>query len=185
MLDAIPEIQVHLDGVYSPKSVRLYGTLYRYVRVCRRQVWLQSRNISPDPDDDSLLIGRLIHEEFFSSGRYHRELWLNGSSIDVLLEDEGELIVMEVKRSASLIESYVLQLAFYMYLLRYRGLMTHGVLSFPLERRSLTVEWRPELLRLLRNATLEIEGLVLLRKPPPVEGRPWCRRCAYRDLCYE
>ena len=180
--DLIEEILVHQDGVYSKRGVRLYGTLYRYVKVCDRQLWMQVRGISPDPENDYLLLGKLIHEEFFPN--YSKEVWFYGTVMDVILEDGGQILVMEVKRKMSLLESYVMQLAFYLYLLRYKGLSTEGILSFPLERRRLSISWSPELGKALREATLKIEEIALSPKIPPAIRKPWCKSCAYKDLCF-
>jgi CRISPR-associated exonuclease Cas4 len=38
------------------------GTLVWYYSICKREVWLMSRNISPDQRDTNIDIGRFIHE---------------------------------------------------------------------------------------------------------------------------
>ncbi len=180
--EPIPEIIVYTDGVYSRRGVKLYGTLYRYSEVCERQLWFQARRISPDPEDDLLLIGRLIHEEFFSN--YSKEVWLHGTAMDIVLEDGGKLIIMEIKRSMSLLRSYILQVGFYLYLLRYRGIDANAVLTFPESRRNITISWTNQLAELIREATLKIERVVLSEDVPRPNRKDWCKVCAYRDLCY-
>jgi len=179
--ELVQEIIILPDAVYTRKGVKLYGTLYRYSKVCERQLWMQMRKIGPDPDNDLLLIGKLIHEEFFPA--HKKEIWLHGTVVDVILEDGGNLLVMEIKRKLSMLESYALQLGFYLFLLRYKGLEPEGVLSFPEERSRITISWSYELASALKEATTEIERIGLLPEIPPLRKKPWCKTCAYKDLC--
>ena len=45
------------------------GTLMWYYMICKREVWLMSRNIVPDQKDTNIDIGRFIHETSYTRNK--------------------------------------------------------------------------------------------------------------------
>jgi hypothetical protein len=82
-------------------------------------------------------------------------------------------------------EAHRLQLLYYLYLLRERGLNLKGVLSYPEQNRREIVELDDQGLQTLQQA---LEALQQLRTSPlpPQVPRPMtiCRTCAYQELCW-
>jgi CRISPR-associated exonuclease Cas4 len=78
-----------------------------------------------------------------------------------------------------------MQLAYYLYQLRLRGVETHGVLHYPNQRRKERVELTPQLEAELQEVLEQIESL--RRQPlPPVVPEPMriCASCAYEEFCW-
>jgi len=154
------------------------GTMLWYSALCEREVWLMSRGITPDPDGARLDAGRAIHE--LSYPRARKELEMEGMKVDVV---DGRMIG-EVKLSSRYLGAARLQLLYYLYRLRLRGVEARGELLVPLERRREEVvldgESEAELMRAMRRIR-EIAGM---ERPPPPRWTHFCRRCAYRYYCW-
>ena len=51
-----------------PSGRLITGTMVWYYFICKREVWLISREITPE-EDESLEVGRAVHEIFYRSMR--------------------------------------------------------------------------------------------------------------------
>ncbi|MCM8804503.1 MAG: CRISPR-associated protein Cas4, partial [Candidatus Omnitrophica bacterium] len=92
--------------------------------ICSRKLWFFSRQISPDPEWEFLEIGRLISETAFQ--RDKKELTSDGMKIDVLKRRNKDMVVGEIKKSSKGLKSAIMQLAFYLYNLKKKGLNLKG-----------------------------------------------------------
>ena len=61
---------------------KINGTLMWYYGICKREVWLMSRNIVPDQSDTNIDIGRFLHETAYS--RNKKEIEFGNVKFDVL-----------------------------------------------------------------------------------------------------
>lgn len=163
------------------KNSPVNGTLIWYYYICKRQVWFISHGIEPSQENEHILMGRLIHEEFYRHQR--KELLIDGKiKIDLI---RGRKLVGEIKKSSRYLKSAKMQLAFYLlYLKEVKGLKLKGVLLVPEERKNIEVELTEELERELERAIKEIEKVVKSEKVPELKKTPYCSKCAYRELCW-
>lgn len=159
------------------------GTLIQSYFICQRQLWLMSRQLTPDQDHPYLAMGRLIDES--SYGRERKKINFENIVLDFVRSEDGEgLIVGEVKKTSRAINSARMQLAYYLYRLKEEGLLAKGILLFPQERKREPVELTPELEQKLQKVFAEIKEILRLEKPPPVEKIPYCKQCGYKEFCY-
>ncbi len=158
------------------------GTLIWYYYICPRQVWLISHQLTPDAEDQNILIGRLIDETAY--GREKKELIVGSSKIDVYRFTEGQLLIGEVKKSSRYRESARMQLAFYLKELAARGVQAEGELRFPTEKTKEKVILNEKTIAALARAEEEILQLIELEKPPPPAKTRFCRPCAYAEFCW-
>jgi CRISPR-associated exonuclease Cas4 len=77
-------------------EIKVSGTHLWYYTICKRQVWLISRQITPDQEDDNLLLGRYIDRESYR--RLKRSLIVDNNKIDVFFHEEEKLVVAEVEK---------------------------------------------------------------------------------------
>lgn len=161
---------------------RVNGTLVWYWAICKRQVWLMARQITPSHEDDNLLIGRALHESAY--GRERKEVHVENLKLDLMRTAEGELVVGEVKKSSRYAESARLQLTYYLYRLWKLGVEAKGRLHFPLERKTEDVVLDEKTVRQMAQMEREIAALIDRETPVPAEWSRWCRKCAYRELCW-
>ena len=73
-------------------SLELTGTQINYYFVCKRKLWLHSRNISFESSSDLVKLGSLIHKDSYK--RKKKEIRIGNISIDYA--NKGE--IHEVKK---------------------------------------------------------------------------------------
>lgn len=158
------------------------GTEVNYYAVCRRKLWLYSHHLELEKSNDRVALGALLHE--MSYPRLPRREVLIDSLIKVdILEGSGK--ILEVKYSQKLAEAARLQVLYYLYYLKHKGLTgLVGELRFPRQRRIEQVYLTEEAERQVEVALGEIARLKELPAPPPGEWTPICRPCAYAEFCW-
>ncbi len=198
-------IEIPEEG-WSEMAVRGYE-LNAWV-VCPRKCWFIQRQLMMEPHSPFVELGRLIHQEALHERQHHQPAFIEvpiegfaqidkiagelaeffSPSLDHLAgstNPEKKILVYEIKRSPRKQEAHRLQLLYYLYLLRERGLNLKGVLSYPEQNRREIIELDDEGLQTLQNA---LEALQQLRNSPlpPQVPRPMtiCRTCAYQELCW-
>jgi CRISPR-associated exonuclease Cas4 len=163
----------------APKQT-ITGTLVWYYFICKREVWLMSRGITPDEDFSFLEVGRAIHEVYYE--RMLKEVSLEGMKLDLV--KYGEMLVCEVKTSSKFLQAAKFQLLYYLYRLEKIGLKMCGEIRIPKERKRIKVYLNEEDKNLLLKALKEIKEIANLEKPPAPEKTPFCKKCAYKDFCW-
>ena len=162
--------------------VKVSGTLMWYYFVCKREVWLMSREVTPFEEDDLLEIGRLIHEDSYK--REKKEVDLFSMKIDVLRKTNGRLLIGEMKKSSSYLMPARMQLLFYLYRLKEMGISAEGELLVPKERKKEKVILSEEAEEKVKNAISDIQKIIALETPPPAVKTHFCNKCAYKDFCF-
>ena len=78
-----------------------------------------------------------------------------------------------------------LQVAYYLHVLRERGVDTTGILHYPRQRRREEVRLDEALEKELRSVLAAIARLRKTTIPPRLlKNRRLCRNCAYEELCW-
>lgn len=157
------------------------GTLIQSFTICKRQTWLMAHQIIPDQENPYIEIGRLIDEESYERDR--KKINFENVVIDLIRSDGEDIVVGEVKKSSRAEDSARLQLAFYLYKLKEKGIKVKGLLLFPDERKKLAVELTSELEEELEKIFRDIERIILNDNPPPFKKIPSCKKCGYREFC--
>ncbi len=157
------------------------GLEVQYCVVCPRKCWLFQRGLGIEQGSDRVALGRLTHERTFQRFQMRNVLIENYLQID--FAEEG--VVHEVKHSQASERAHRLQLAYYLWSLRARGIETVGILHYPRQRRREVLELTPELENELHLVLNQVEQLRTKPTPPQVE-RPMnlCRNCAYQEFCW-
>ena len=157
------------------------GTLIWYYMICRRELWLMAHALNPDEDDPNIEYGRFLHERAYA--REGSEVGLGSSKMDRVIERNGQVVVVEIKKSSRAIESARTQLAHYLMELEERGITAQGELRFPEERHKemiiLDDAWRER----LRNIKEDIVNITAEPNPPPAKRISWCSHCGYMEFC--
>lgn len=158
------------------------GTLMWYYAICKREVWLMSRNIVPDQKDTNIDIGRFIHETSYD--RSKKEIEFGNVKFDVLLKTKNEMIIGETKKTSKFQEASTMQLLYYLRELKNAGINARGVLQYPEEKKRVEVELTEERIILLEKNEKEIEEIIDNSTPPSVIKNKYCKSCGYREYCY-
>lgn len=158
------------------------GTLMWYYKICKREVWLMSRNIVPDQRDTNIDIGRFIHKT--SYGRNRKEIEFGNVKFDVLLNTKNEFIIGETKKTSKFQEASKMQLLYYLRELKKANINAKGVLLYPEEKKRVEIELTEDNLLALEYSETEIISIMNNEIPPPVIKNKYCRSCGYREYCY-
>lgn len=164
------------------KEISVTGTLIWYYFICKREVWLMSRQLTPDQNDTNVALGRFFHEESYN--RDLKEISLGNIIIDVIKKDNGQIIVGEVKKTSKFKESARMQLLFYLKQLKDLGIVATGYLMFPKEKKRLEIELTEKEEKELDKVINDILRIVYMDKPPKIGKIVYCKNCAYNETCY-
>lgn len=163
-------------------DLHVTGTLVWYYHICPREVWLMARNLVPDQDDANIDLGRFISENTYE--RDKKEISVGHIKLDILRQDQGRLVVGEVKKSSKYQKSATMQLAFYLQELKEIGIDAEGELMFPKEKKKVRVKLTLELISEIERTKREILRIVYLEYPQPPKKISFCRNCAYSEFCW-
>ena len=161
---------------------KITGNLVNAYFICPRKVWLFAHEISPSLENPYLEMGRLIGEETYK--REKKEITIGNLKIDLIKKEDGNIVVAEIKKSSKGINAAKMQLLFYLYQLREKGIEAKGELLIPKERKKMPVELSEEKEEELRKAFVDIKKILKMGTPPAPKRIPFCRNCAYREFCW-
>ena len=164
------------------KGCNITGSLIKAYLFCPRQAWLLARQILGNQDNDFLSIGRFVSKKSYE--REKKEIVIDGGKVDFLKSKDGEILVVEVKKSSKFIKTAKFQLLFYLYQLEKSTQKVEGEIRIPNEKKiikvSLTNSEKLKLEKLLK----EIKSCISLEHPPKVKFSAKCKRCSYVEFCF-
>ncbi len=157
------------------------GTLIWYYHICTRQVWFMGHAIEPEQEDERVRYGKTLSEIVF------RRVGTREVSIDnrIKIDLVKGGVIMEVKKSSKYEKASLMQLAYYLYYLKKeKGISVKGVLLFPEERRRVNVSLDENLEREIERVIDDVKAILNMPVPPPPVKKRYCRKCAFRYLCW-
>lgn len=166
-------------AIQKHQSLSYTGTQINYYFVCKKKLWLFSRNLAMEQTSDLVRMGRLIHETSYP--RKFKEITIDNIKIDFL---ERGCEIHEVKRSKRIEKAHVYQLLYYLYYLKKLGIDARGIINYPLLRKTAEVELTEEKKKEMEGVLGEIEQILSQEKPPLVEKKSYCKKCSYYELCW-
>jgi CRISPR-associated exonuclease, Cas4 family len=157
------------------------GTLVWYSYICERQVWLIGNGIEPPQDNPLLEKGRAIHEIFYPE--FGKEFVIdNAIRIDLVA---GNQMIAEIKSSSKHLKSAEMQLAFYLYYFKKeKHVILKGKIRIPTEKKTFYVELTEDLEREIEERIRIIENILSLPNPPKPVRIKYCKKCAYKEICW-
>lgn len=164
------------------EALKVGGMEVNYLVVCPRKLWLYAHHLRMEPLSDKVSLGALLHETAYPR-LLRRELFIDSLiKVDFV---EGSEKVLEIKYSRKMEEAAKLQLLYYLYYLKRRGVEgLTGEIRFPKERRKIEVELTEEGEGQVEEALRKVAEVKGLPKPPDAEHSGLCRYCAYAELCW-
>jgi CRISPR-associated exonuclease Cas4 len=161
---------------------RISGVQLNYYFICKRKLYLFSKGITFEKENEDVKIGRLIEQSYYTREKKNR--MVDAINIDgINFEDD---VLYEVKKSSKNESSDIWQLKYYMfYMKHYKAtIISKGVLRYPEEHRNvivvLTAADEAEILQILAG----IRVIIKQSKAPPVIKKRICKACAYHDFCF-
>ncbi len=161
------------------REMHITGVKIAYYFICHTKLWLFSHNITMERENEYVELGKLIHE---SSYRGHREVQLGDIAIDYI--KRGDVVeVHEIKKSGAMEDAHRMQVLYYLYYLKKRGIKARGVIDYPKQRKRVVVELTDESEKEIERVMGEIERIEKGQMPPPRRERI-CKKCAYYEFCF-
>jgi CRISPR-associated exonuclease Cas4 len=161
-------------------SVRITGVKVNYYHVCKTKLWLFSHNINLEKENDSVAIGKMLHEDRYKKN--FKNITIDGISIDFLKAGQ-KLEIHEIKKSKRMDAADKAQLLFYIYYLKKRGFEATGILNYPLLNKTEKIELNPEDEKSIETDIEDIKRAILGPIPSP-ERKKICLKCAYQEFCF-
>ncbi len=153
------------------------GMMVHYYVVCPTKLWLFSRGITMEEESELVRMGRILHEIRYKGEE--KELLIDRIKVDFVRKG-GILEVHETKKSDALEEADIAQVKYYLYVLRSKGIDTIGYIHYPSTKKVVKVSDTEHIQQILQD----IRKILSQDKPPKPIKKPYCRKCAYRELCF-
>lgn len=157
------------------------GVMIYYYEVCKRKLWYFYNEIQMEQGNENVLIGKAIDEETYKRDKKHINID-NIINID-FIRSKG--ILHEVKKSKKIEEASILQVKYYLYFLKKRGVNNiKGKIDYPLLKQSIDVELLDDDIKDIEKILDDIKIIVKANNPPSLDKKKICKSCAYYDLCF-
>jgi len=162
------------------QALKTTGIRINYLHVCERKLWLFDRGIGMEQTSDKVLLGKLLGEYSYPREQTRDVLIDNLIRIDIMDKDT----IREVKYSNRLQEADRAQILYYLYYLKRLGIEKKGIINYPKMRRREEVVLTEEAEKKVEADLKRINKILSLKNPPEVKRKPYCKKCAYYELCF-
>jgi len=162
------------------QNFKVQGIKMNYFFICKRKLWFFSRGITMEKESDRVLQGSIIHENSYQKFEDKEILIDDILKIDILEDD----FIGEVKISSKMIEADKMQILYYLYYLKQLGIEKDGILFYVKEKKKEYLTLTDSLSKQIEQALIEIKKIISMDKPPNVQDLPYCKKCAYYELCF-
>lgn len=162
------------------QALKTTGIKVNYLYVCERKLWLFDRGIAMESQSDKVLMGKLLGETSYPREEKRELLIDNLINIDIVGDDE----IREIKYSNRLRHADRIQLLYYLYYLKRLGIEKKGVINYPKMRKREEITLTPECEREVESALVRIQEILNMDKPPQLQRKPYCTKCAYYEFCW-
>ncbi|MBD3192487.1 MAG: CRISPR-associated protein Cas4 [Candidatus Heimdallarchaeota archaeon] len=163
--------------------MRITGIMIQYYKVCHTELWYFIHGILSDQQNRFLEVGRFIHQQYKKRSKTKEVVIADGTKIDLIGNQNG-IYIVEVKKSNHMNTPKLYQLYYYLWKLQQRGIKARGILTFPCQKKTETVELSKEMIKELREIEKNIKKIRALPKPPKPTRKSFCPKCAYYELCW-
>lgn len=168
-------------------SPHFTGTQVNYYIVCHRKLWLFTHDIQMERENENVQLGKLLDQEAYK--REQKAIALDDRVVidwvETTVHADGSLLLHEVKKSRAVEAAHRLQMLYYLFYLRSKGVTARGQLDYPLLKKTEQVELTPGAEAELRAALAAMELIVGSDEAPPrLPKKTFCEKCAYFELCW-
>jgi CRISPR-associated exonuclease Cas4 len=175
---------------------KITGVEVSYYFYCKRRCWLFSRGLQMEQTSDLVYMGKVIDETSYD--RQEKGIDIDGI-INIDWIDTKTGVIHEVKKSDSVEKAHEMQVLYYLWYLKQKGigvegflqqdlgkgnLQLRGEIDYPKLKQKTVVLLTEEKEKELMNAIEEIKKIILLDEPPERINKKFCKTCSYFELCW-
>lgn len=164
------------------KKLNITGSIIEAYVFCPKQAWLLAHQFVGDQNNEFLEIGRLISDRSYE--REKNEITIKGGKIDFIKKDNNKILIVEVKKSSKFIETAKMQLLYYIYDLKNKGIVSYGEVRIPEEKKIIKIYLDDNNEEKIKNLINEIDNLLKQEKMPEVKYSGKCKNCSYNEFCW-
>ena len=166
----------------NPNQPHITGTAINYLYICKRKLWFFQNHLEMEHTSEYVDIGQLLHEDTYP--REKRREWLIDGMVRIDFVDKDG-ILHDIKSGPAMETAHVMQLCYYLYLLKQKGVTDRkGVINYPRQRRTTEVELTVDRERELETAIGKVTQIAALPTPPHADYMKICKSCSYQELCW-
>jgi len=156
------------------------GTQINYYFVCPRKLWLFTRDIRFEDENEYVQLGKLIDENTYK--RNKKQIEIGNIKIDFI---DNRRVVHEIKKSNKIEKAHIYQLKYYIRTLKEMGVEdVTGEIDYPKLKKREKVVWEDSDEMEFEAIFSGIRDILERETPPAVINRPYCKKCAYYEFCY-
>lgn len=160
--------------------MRVTGQMINYYVVCARKLWFFARGLGMEWENENVAIGKLVDETTYVRNCKH--IAIDGA-INIDFVREGRKL-HEIKKSRKMEEADVLQVKYYLYYLKRRGVEGFTAeIDYPLLKKTREVVLTHDDEKEMERVCKEIQAIVDMPTPPGINRKRYCVACAYGELC--
>ena len=159
-------------------------SIFNAYHVCKRQAWLMSHSIIGDQENTFIQIGKLIDETSYKREKKRIYIPDISAQIDMIVKKDGKYCIVEIKKSSKKIDSAIMQLKYYLYLLREKSLNAKGILKIPKEKKNIDVELIEKDIIYINKTLEQIKEILNYELPPEVKKIKVCPKCNHFEFCW-
>ena len=158
------------------------GTAINYFYICTRKLWFYQNHLEMEHTSEKVDLGQLLHDESYP--REKRREWSIDNLVQIDFVDK-QGILHDIKSGPAMETAHVMQLCYYLYLLKQKGVTNRkGIINYPTQRRNTEVELTPEREREVETSIQKVNEISALPTPPHAEYMKICKSCSYQELCW-
>lgn len=166
----------------NPNQPHITGTAINYLYICERKLWFFQNHLEMEHTSEYIALGQLLHEDTYP--REKRREWLIDGMVRIDFVDKDG-ILHDIKSGPAMETAHVMQLCYYLYLLKQKGITERkGVINYPRQRRTTEVELTADRERELETAIEQVTQIAALPTPPHADYMKICKSCSYQELCW-
>ncbi|SDU06325.1 CRISPR-associated protein Cas4 [Desulfobacula phenolica] len=161
-------------------NINFTGTQINYYFVCKRKLWLFTRAIRFEDENEYVQLGKLIDESTYK--RNKKQIEIGNIKID-FIDNKG--VIHEIKKSNKIEKAHIYQLKYYIYFLNKMGVKNIiGEIDYPKlkQRQKVILDAEDEME--FKAIFSDIHEILDRKKPPAIINKPYCKKCAYYEFCF-
>ncbi len=162
------------------QNLQYTGTQINYYFVCKRKLWLFTKEIRFENENEYVQLGRLIDENTYK--RNKKQIEIGKIKID-FMDNKG--VIHEVKKSKAIEKAHIYQVKYYILTLRGMGVENvTGEIDYPKLKKRQPVVWETGDEKVFNDIFSEIQKILDKPKPPAAIKKNICSKCAYYEFCF-
>ena len=157
------------------------GIMVYYYSVCKRKLWYFGNEITMEQNNENVSIGCALDELAYSREDKHINID-NVINIDFISSD---MKLHEVKKSRKIENASEMQIKYYLYYLYTKGVKDiTAEIDYPLLKQTHDIFLTSEDITRFQQICSEIKEIIAGNIPLIDTKKPFCKSCAYYDLCF-